>query len=70
MMVLMGAVGLGAGNQEMPSPRLRPIVQLIPPVSRMMPDTCLPIAFSSTGRQGTSVKSRAFSMSAYFPSPI
>ena len=52
------------------SPRLRPMVQLIPPVSRMRPATFLPTACSSTGRQGTSVKSRVRSMRAYFVSPI
>ena len=54
----------GHADQPMSSPRDRtPIVQLI--VSpRMIPETCLPTARSSTGRQGTRLNSRLFSISA------
>lgn len=50
--------------QLMPSPRARvPMVQLMPS-PRMTPDTDLPTARSSTGRQGTRLNSRLFSISA------
>ena len=40
------------------------MVQLMLPLSRMMPDTCRPSSRSSSARHGTSVKSRARSTSA------
>ena len=51
-------------NYEIDGPlRPRPIAQLMPS-PRIRPDTGLPICGSSTGRHGTSVNSRDFSISA------
>lgn len=61
-----GALPQPRFRQEISGPRLRPIVQSIPPL-RTIPCTCFPRCRDSTGRQGTSVNSRVFSTTAYRP---
>ena len=57
---------LRAGHTMPGPPRWRPSVQeMVSP--RAIPDTCLPRLRSSTGRQGTKVNSRLFSITAKRP---
>lgn len=53
-------------HMPIPSPRCRPSSHEMPS-PRTRPETCLPSAFSMTGRQGTRVNSRDRSTKAYFP---